>query len=336
MAEELNIVMAQNLPAATGVSDNDMLLIVQGVSVKRVPPSLMRGKTGDPGPGAFLGVTATYIRWKQGVDGTWQNLMEIERLRGPRGEKPVFRKVGGTLQVKYEGEPDSAYLNIFDREELKLMFSDLTPAEVDQLRFHFSDFTDANKAELMRPALDAAADAKTATADMRQLRATVEEGVEAWESSYSSWQAKEQARQTEELKRIEEERRRKESETGRIVEERLRQRAEDDRKARELLREEQEGKREEATAKAILDTEEATGRLNALSDHRDEIRDGYWWRWDEETGEWYNTGEKARGDVMYATFDVDPATGELSMYTDPGYAGANFEVDENGFLSVII
>ena len=53
------------------------------------------------------------------------------------GEKPVFRKLNGTLQMKYEGEPDSAYVDIFDREELKMKFSDLTPAEVDQLKLHF-------------------------------------------------------------------------------------------------------------------------------------------------------------------------------------------------------
>lgn len=58
--------------------------------------------------------------------------------------------------MKYEGEPDSAYVDIFDREELKMKFSDLTPAEVDQLKLHFSDLTETDKAELMKPATDAA------------------------------------------------------------------------------------------------------------------------------------------------------------------------------------
>ena len=40
-------------------------------------------------------------------------------------------------------------LDIFDREELKMKFSDLTPAEVDQLKLHFSDLTETDKAELM-------------------------------------------------------------------------------------------------------------------------------------------------------------------------------------------
>lgn len=92
--------------------------------------------------------------------------------------------------MKYEGEPDSAYKNIFDREELKLKFSELTPAEVDLLRLHFSDLTDANKAELMKPATDAAADARKEITNMRQLEATVEEQEEARENFYSQVQAK--------------------------------------------------------------------------------------------------------------------------------------------------
>lgn len=39
--------------------------------------------------------------------------------------------------------------------------------------------------------------------------------------------------------------------------------------------------------------------------------------------------------IYYATFDVDPFTGELTMHTDPGYSGANFHL-ENGELIVTI
>lgn len=65
MAEEFDIVRAQNLPAATSVSDNDMLLVVQGGTLKRVIPSLMKGRPGDPGLTPYLGVTDTYIRWRR-------------------------------------------------------------------------------------------------------------------------------------------------------------------------------------------------------------------------------------------------------------------------------
>lgn len=215
MAEEFEIIRANLLPAAGAITDNDMILIIQGGRPKRALPSAMKGKQGDPGLSAFLGISDKYILWKQGANGAWQNLLEIEKIRGPKGEKPVFRKLNGTLQMKYEGEPDSAYVDIFDREELKMKFSDLTPAEVDRLKLHFSDLTETDKAELMKPATDAAkevreemdvitGEANTLKTDLRQLEATVEEQEGVRENGYTQWQAKEQARQNAELKREEE------------------------------------------------------------------------------------------------------------------------------------
>lgn len=183
--------------------------------------------------------------------------------------------------------------------------------------------------------LSATETARTATTDMRRLEATVEEKEDERENFYSrsqamvqGWSNDEQARKDAEASRLEVEAERVEAETERkkaeaarvetegvrIVEEQLRIRAEDERKAEELIRQKQEEDRENGTLEAILDAEAATNRLNALSDHRDEIRDGYWWRWDEETGEWYNTGEIAKGNVMFATFELDPFTGILTMF----------------------
>lgn len=205
--------------------------------------------------------------------------------------------------------------------------------------------------------LSATETARTATTDMSRLEATVEEKEEERENFYSrsqamvqGWSNDEQARKDAEASRLEVEAERVEAETERkkaeaarvetegvrIVEEQLRIRAEDERKAEELIRQKQEEDRENGTLEAILDAEAATNRLNALSDHRDEIRDGYWWRWDEETSEWYNTGEIAKGNVMFATFELDPFTGILTMFTDEEYTGANFFLDENGILTVVI
>ena len=205
--------------------------------------------------------------------------------------------------------------------------------------------------------LSATETARTATTDMRRLEATVEEKEEERENFYSrsqamvqGWSNDEQARKDAEASRLEVEAERVEAETERkkaeaarvetegvrIVEEQLRIRAEDERKAEELIRQKQEEDRENGTLEAILDAEAATNRLNALSDHRDEIRDGYWWHWDEETSEWYNTGEIAKGNVMFATFELDPSTGILTMFTDEEYTGANFFLDGNGILTVVI
>lgn len=174
MAQDFDVVSANLLPAATSVTDNDMILIIQSSRVKRALPSAMKGKQGDPGLSPYLGVTENYVQWKQGASGAWQNLIALDNLRGLKGEKPLFRKQGGVLQMKYEGEPNSAYQNIFDREELKLQFSDLTASEIDQLKLHFSDLTEENKTELMKPATDAAA---TVTQKMTEIEQTVAETI---------------------------------------------------------------------------------------------------------------------------------------------------------------
>lgn len=65
------------------------------------------------------------------------------------------------------------------------------------------------------------------------------------------------------------------------------------------------------------------------------IQNDTWWTWNAETGEYVDTGEAARGDVMYATFEIDMDTGELVMYTPDGYTGPVFSLSD-GFLEVTI
>lgn len=296
MAEEYEIVRANLLPPATSVSENDMLLVVQAGRLKRVPPSLMKGRPGDQGLSSYLGVSATFIQWKQGINGAWQNLIEIERLRGPKGEKPIFRKVGGTLQMKYEGEPDTAWLNIFDRDELKMKFSDLTADEVSQLKLHFSDLTTEDVKELQKPAREAADElnkVKTAFEEFSKITVLAEsnrvkaeeqrvriEGlrVEAEEARAAAETARKSAeemredaevlRDQTETERINAETARKEAESSRVLVEGLRVDEEAKRAAAELARIQaeqgraaEEGKRAEeeqkrATAEALRDKSE--------------------------------------------------------------------------------
>lgn len=65
------------------------------------------------------------------------------------------------------------------------------------------------------------------------------------------------------------------------------------------------------------------------------IQNDTWWTWNAEQGEYVDTGEAARGDVMYATFEIDPETGLLTMTTPDGYTGPTFAI-VNGFLEVSV
>lgn len=93
-----------------------------------------------------------------------------------------------------------------------------------------------------------------------------------------------------------------------------------------------------ATTKANAATTSANtaaGRLNTLCDNRDKVVEGYWWHYNESTKTYENTGEIAKGNVMYATFEVTDEA-RLTMITDEEYTGAAFALDNNGILSVTI
>lgn len=84
MAEELNKIMANALPLASNVTDSDMLLMIQnGRNVRRVPPSLMKGKKGDPGDNTYLRYTGQWVQHKLGINGAWVNLIPVSDMRGP-------------------------------------------------------------------------------------------------------------------------------------------------------------------------------------------------------------------------------------------------------------
>jgi hypothetical protein len=92
-----------------------------------------------------------------------------------------------------------------------------------------------------------------------------------------------------------------------------------------------------ATILALRDEfRDAIDRLNDLSDHPAKIVEGYWWLWNEERGEYENSGERADGNTLFATFEIDPDTGELSVTTPDRYDGPQFAIDDEGNLTVEI
>lgn len=88
-------------------------------------------------------------------------------------------------------------------------------------------------------------------------------------------------------------------------------------------------------AQSAQEAEESAQTAQEYSGKPPIIQNDTWWTWDAETGEYVDTGEAARGDVMYATFEIDIDTGELVMYTPDGYTGPVFSLAD-GFLEVTI
>lgn len=62
--------------------------------------------------------------------------------------------------------------------------------------------------------------------------------------------------------------------------------------------------------------------------------DGYWYEWNSTNLAYEKTD--AFASVNYATFEIDPTTGELIMNTPDNYLGADFDINASGYLEVII
>lgn len=88
-------------------------------------------------------------------------------------------------------------------------------------------------------------------------------------------------------------------------------------------------------AQSAQEAEESAQTAQEYSGKPPIIQNDTWWTWDAEQGEYVDTGEAARGDVMYATFEIDIETGELVMYTPNEYTGPVFSLSD-GFLEVTI
>lgn len=91
----------------------------------------------------------------------------------------------------------------------------------------------------------------------------------------------------------------------------------------------------EAAADSAAAAEQSAETAQEYSGKPPIIQNDTWWVWNAETGQYEDTGESARGDVMYATFEIDPETGILTMTTPNGYTGPEFEI-VNGYLEVSI
>ena len=136
------------------------------------------------------------------------------------------------------------------------------------------------------------------------------------------------------------------AEALRVTAEGLRVSAETTRQNNEATRDSAESQRgyaetQRANAETIRETNELA-RI-AMQDHYPIVRNGTWWTWDIDEGEFVDSGEQAEGpqgpqgptgNTYFATFDLDLDTGLLTMTTADEYAGPIFGLRNDGYLEV--
>lgn len=94
-------------------------------------------------------------------------------------------------------------------------------------------------------------------------------------------------------------------------------------------------KRAQAAADSASDAADSARSARQYSGKPPVIKEGRWWTWNAETQRYEDTGQAARGNLMYATFFVEPQTGELYMLTDNEYSGPDFRLVD-GSLEVVL
>jgi hypothetical protein len=109
------------------------------------------GLVGDTGPAPDITVQITAVPYgtAPSVDKSGTETAPVFNIKFPLaadGKTPLFRNSGTYIQYRYDVANE--WVNLVD---------------LDVLRLHYSDLTDAQKQELMQPALDAAETAKEAT-----------------------------------------------------------------------------------------------------------------------------------------------------------------------------
>lgn len=91
----------------------------------------------------------------------------------------------------------------------------------------------------------------------------------------------------------------------------------------------------DVAAESAKDAADAAETAKEYSGKPPIVQDDTWWTWDASKQEYVNTGESARGDVLFATFEIDPETGLLTMQTPEQYSGPVFSI-VNGYMEVSI
>lgn len=207
-------------------------------------------------------------------------LVDMSGFRGFTGKTPQF--LIGNVTTLAENANATASVSASGTDTAGNPVYKLNLGIPKGIRLRFADLTDSDKAELMKPATDAAAASKTQTAACKK----------ATDNANTQETARQKAETTRNL-----------NETTRQNQETARQEAETTRNNNETARKTAETKRQQDTSTAITQSQTQTAIAQELNEHPVKMGDnGNWWQWNIKTHAYEDMGVVARGGAMYPTF----------------------------------
>lgn len=184
-----------------------------------------------------------------------------------KGMIPVFRKVNGGIEYRYDTENEASWRPLVSFADLRMRYEDLTteqvyalrmryedltPEQQDVLRLKYEDLTDGQKAELQRPATEIAErlteeEKKREEAEKARVKAEQERAKAEGERKAAETERKANADTwaTTEFQRVKQEETRANQESERQAAEKVRTDAEGARQSAESTRVEQEQERQQ-------------------------------------------------------------------------------------------
>lgn len=257
MEEEEEVVM-QNIdirefPEASSLDVSDYVVV-----------SLFDGRSRKTKVGLLRDILLQSSKPTIGKDYYWY-VGEVNTGVLAKGMTPVFRKVNGGVEYRYDTESETSWRPLVSFADLRMRYEDLTAEQVyalrmryedltaeqqDSLRLKFEDLTEEQIKELQRPATEIAErleeeekawkEAEDARAKAEQERVKAEEGRKAAETerkaNAETWATAEFQRAKQEEIRVEQEAGRQNAENQRVNAEELRQEAESKRNEQEQER----------------------------------------------------------------------------------------------------
>lgn len=299
--EELQIIHANLLPAASTVSDADMILIIQGGRPKRALPSSMKGDKGD---NVYLSLSDTHIIWKIGQYGEWMNLISFEKIQEPAKAATDAANSAALSANTAAGKANTATTSANNAAKSANAAAASANAAADRVDESITEITAEKQA-----ALDAAAKANTAAGDANKATAlAIEATGKANTATANAIKAETSANNAA-------------SAASNAASAAVNAAAEATSATNQ-------------TVKATTAANNAAAYANEMADHQPIIgEDGYWYRWDAEQDVYVKTDDYAKGGADYPVFGLDVET--MNVTVDAVISNDRYAVTDDGVLVVL-
>lgn len=287
MEEEEEVVM-QNIdirefPEASSLDVSDYVVV-----------SLFDGRSRKTKVGLLRDILLQSSKPTIGKDFHWY-VGEVDTGILAKGMTPVFRKVNGGIEYRYDSESASSWRPLVSFADLRMRYEDLTAEQVYALRMRYEDLT-AEQQDSLRLKFEDLTEEQ-----VKELQRPATEIAERLEEEEKAWKEAEDARVKAEQERVKEEEGRKASETERKTNADTWATAEFQRAKQEEIRVNQESERQ-AAEKARTDAEKTRQEAETL-------RAGQ----EEERQQWYEDASKEWGNQTLA-IEVDE-NGDVNVIT---------------------